>query len=62
MAVAIQDLKKENYYRGEHLLDTFHIIRNISKKTKKDGLVRALRNAIFAKTDKEYNISLKEAI
>jgi hypothetical protein len=31
---AIKILKADGDYRGEHLLDTFHILRNINKKTR----------------------------
>jgi hypothetical protein len=44
-------MKEEGEYIGEHLLDTFHILRNIAKKTKNQELIRSLRDAMFAKTD-----------
>ena len=40
---AIQQLKEEGDYQGEHLWDTFHILRNISKKTKNKELCRSLK-------------------
>jgi len=54
IASAIKKLKADNDYQGEHLWDTFHILRNVSKKTKNSELCRALRDAMFAKTYPEY--------
>ena len=51
---AIKDLKDNGDYQGVHLHDTFHILRNISKKTSNKDLIRILRNAMFVKTDDEY--------
>lgn len=48
---AIKQLKEEGDFNGEHLHDTFHILRNITKKTKNKQLIHALRFAVFAKTD-----------
>ena len=58
---ALKELKEEGSFQGHHFLDTFHIIRNISKKTKKSDLVGALRSAVFSKTHEEYKISLEKA-
>lgn len=58
---AIKELKEEGSFQGEHFLDTFHILRNINKKTKKSNLVGFFREAIFAKTHEEYKINLEKA-
>lgn len=55
---ALRQLKIEGDYHGEHVLDTFHIIRNITKKTSKKSLIGKLREAIFCKTHQNYKILL----
>lgn len=52
---AIAQLKDDGDFQGFHLLDTFHILRNVSKKSKNKDLLYELRNAMFAKTRKEYS-------
>jgi hypothetical protein len=54
IASAIKKLKADNDYQGEHLWDTFHILRNIGKKTNNAELCRALRDAMFAKNHPDY--------
>ena len=49
---AIESLKQDGEYQGDHLWDTFHILRNVSKKTKNKDLLSWLRDAMFAKTQK----------
>jgi hypothetical protein len=58
IAVALNQLKEDGDYQGEHLWDTFHILRNISKKTKNKELNHALRDAMFAKYHKYYKEKL----
>ena len=58
---ALRQLKEDGVYNGEHLLDTFHIIRNILKKTGKEELISAFRDAIFAKTHEEFKKCLEIA-
>jgi hypothetical protein len=58
---AIEQLKQDGDFQGCHLLDTFHILRNVSKKSKNRDLLYELRNAMFAKTRKEYNQFLEKA-
>ena len=57
--VAIRNLKDNGDYQGEHLFDTFHLIRNIIKKTNNKLLVSAFRDAMFAKTPETYRVCLK---
>jgi len=47
---ALRRLKDNGDYSGVHLWDTFHILRNVAKKTKNRDLCRTLRDAIYAKT------------
>lgn len=54
IASALKKLKEDGDYQGSHLWDTFHILRNVSKKTNNVELCRTLRDAMFAKTHPEY--------
>lgn len=58
---ALKQLKDDGDYQGYHLLDTFHILRNITKKTKKKSLIDNLREAMFSKTQEAYNQHLEYA-
>ena len=35
MIAALRNLKDRNIFRGVHLLDTFHILKNVKKKVEK---------------------------
>jgi deoxyhypusine synthase len=43
---AIEQLKQDGDFQGYHLLDTFHILRNVSKKSKNKYLLRRAKNTI----------------
>lgn len=54
IASAIRDLKQTGDYRGEHLWDSFHIIRNLNNKSKNKELCNKLKEAMFVKTLVEF--------
>lgn len=49
---AIKDLKENGDFLGEQFFDSFHILRNITKKTKNNQLISSLKEAIFVKTER----------
>jgi len=61
MDAAIKKLKEDGDFRGTHLLDSFHILRNVSKKTHNYNLLRNFRDAMMAKTDEEHKKALLKA-
>lgn len=47
MKSALASLKEEGEWDGAHLLDTFHILKNMRKKTKNEKLKGILHEAMF---------------
>ncbi len=47
IASALNSLKIDSEWNGHHFLDTFHIIKNIRKKTKNLEMFECLRSAVF---------------
>ena len=59
---ALKDLKDREEWSGAHLLDTFHILKNLRKKTTKNKkLFEYLHTAMFQKTLDGYDTNLKLA-
>ena len=57
---ALKQMKEDGDYQGHHVLDTFHILRNVMKKTRKEGIISALRDSMFVKTNEEYQKCLEK--
>jgi transposase-like protein len=58
MDSAIKQLKEDGDYQGSHLWDTFHILRNVNKKTDNDELKRNLRDTMFVRDLRSYKEKL----
>lgn len=52
--VALENIKKENRWDGNHLFDSFHIVKNLKKNTKNEKLVEKLRQAMFTHSLSSY--------
>lgn len=54
MIGALKDLAQEEIWNGSHLFDTYHVLKNLRKKTKNSQLISHLRDAMFANTYSDY--------
>lgn len=52
---ALKEIKENEEWDGAHLLDTFHILKNLRKKTKNEALFDRLHQAMFEKLPGKYN-------
>lgn len=58
---ALKELQGQGVWEGAHLLDTFHILKNLRKKTKNKKVFQHLHNAMFEKASGKYHMLLEEA-
>lgn len=57
---AIKDLAEDKYFEGVHLLDCYHILKNVKKNLKDRSLLKNLSNLVHARTKPEYSQALKD--
>ena len=55
---ALEELKERGIWEGTHLLDTFHILKNLRKKSKNKELVNILHEAMFEESPSRYHYLL----
>ena len=51
---ALKELKEKEMWEGTHLLDTFHILKNLRKKLKNKHVFDYLHSAMFVKTSGKF--------
>ena len=51
---AIKDLAEDKHFEGVHLLDCYHILKNVKKNLKDRSLLKQLKNLVHARTKQEY--------
>ena len=60
MVAAMNELIKEEYYSGTHLIDSFHVIRNFAKMSQNRSLLSDLADIIKEESPHKYGLKIEQ--